>query len=126
MTTRMECKAPALFAPSPHLSDRINHNIVQSEIDGGVYLHELPRGAVLEVETQDWICTLEYCGDNEAWVSGHPRFCPEPVRVYVAGSTWGGSMLKQFYIGRGMHLEFLHPTFERILTSPVNEIRQLH
>jgi len=124
MAIRTESPVPALFAPHPHLSDRINHNFVQSEIDGGVYLHQLARGAVLEIETQDWTCTLEYCGDSEAWVSGHPTFCPEPVRVYVAGSTWGGTMLKQFYIGRGMHLEFMHPTYQRILTSLIAEIRQ--
>jgi hypothetical protein len=45
--------------------------------------------------------------------------------VYLAGSTWGGSMLKQSFIGRGMHLEFLHPVFQRILTSPIVEIREL-
>ena len=124
MTTRTESPVPALFAPHPHLSDRINHNIVQSEIEGGVHLRDLPPGAVLEIETQDWTCILEYCGGYEAWVSGHPRFCPEPVRVYIAGSTWGGSMLKQYYIGRGMHLEFLHPAYQRILTSLVIEIRE--
>jgi hypothetical protein len=124
MPTRTDTLVPALFAPHPHLSDRINHNLVQSEIEGGVHLHDLLPGTVLEIETKDWTCTLEYCGAYEAWVSGHPRFCPEPVRVYVAGSTWGGSMLKQFYIGRGMHLEFLHPTYERILTSPIVEIRE--
>ena len=124
--TRTESCAPKLFAPHPHWSDRVNHNMVQSEIEGGVSLHDLARGAVLEIETMDWICKLVYCGDYEAWVSGHPKFCPEPVRVYVAGSTWGGSMLKQFFIGRGMHVEFLHPVHQRILTSPVREIREIN
>jgi hypothetical protein len=32
-------------------------------------------------------------------------------------------MLKQYFIGRGMHLEFLHPRFQRILTAPILEIR---
>ena len=99
--------------------------MIQSEIDGGVYLQDLARGAVLEIETMDWTCTLVYCGDSEACVSGHPRFCPEPVRVFVAGSTWGGSMLKQFFIGRGMHLEFMHPEYKRVLTSPIIEIREI-
>ena len=123
--TRTELETPDLFAVHPNWGDRVNHNIIQSEIDGGVYLRDLPCGAVLEIETMDWICRLEYCGDFEAKVSGHPKFCPEPVQVYVAGSTWGGSMLKQFYIGRGMHLEFLHPSYRRIVTSPVTDIRAL-
>jgi len=124
MATPADSPALTPFAPNPHWSDRVNRNIIQSEIEGGVYLRDLPRGAVLEIETQDWTCTLEYCGDNEARVSGHPKFCPEPVRVSVAGSTWGGSMLKQFYIGRGMQLEFTHPVHERILTSRIVEIRE--
>jgi hypothetical protein len=107
------------------LSDLVNRNVIRSEIEGGVYLQDLPRGGVLEIKTMDWTCRLEYAGEYEGWVSGHPKFCPEPVRVYVAGSTWGGSMLKQYFIGRGMHLEFLHPVHKRILTSPVIEIREL-
>jgi hypothetical protein len=125
MVTRAGTLSPKLYAPNPHWSDRVNCNIIRSEIEGGVHLRDLLRGAVLEIETQDWICTLEYCGDNEAWVSGHPEFCPEPVRVYVAGSTWGGSMIKQFYIGRGMYLEFLHPVYQRILTSLIVDIREV-
>jgi hypothetical protein len=115
---------PTLFSPLPHWSERVNANIVQSEIEGGVHLRDLLPGTVLEIETVDWICTLTYCGENEAWVSGHPQICPEPLRVLVAGSTWGGSMLKQYYIGRGMHLELLQPAHRTILTAPILEIRE--
>ena len=123
--THTETSVPDLFTAHPHWSDRVNDNIIRSEIEGGVYLRDLPRGAVLEIQTMDWLCRFEYCGEYEALVSGHPQFCPEPVQVYVAGSTWGGSMLKQFFIGRGMHLEFLHPAHQRVLTSPVLEIREI-
>ena len=123
--TRAELETPTLFAVHPHWSDRVNHNMIQSEIDGGVYLRDLPCGIVLEIETMDWICKLEYCGGYEAKVSGHPKYCPEPVQVYVSGSTWGGSMLKQFFIGRGMHLEFLHPVHQTVLTSPIIDIREV-
>lgn len=121
--TRAE--APTLYSPLPYWSDQVNANIVKSEIEGGVYLRNLLPGTVLEIETMDWVCTLTYCGENEAWVSGHPEICPEPVRVFVAGSTWGGSMLKQYFIGRGMHLELLQPARRRILTAPILEIREL-
>jgi hypothetical protein len=123
--TRMDPTVSEPFSPNPHWSDQVNRNIIRSEIEGGVYLRDLLRGAVLEIETMDWVCTLVYCGDNEALVSGHPKFCPEPVQVYVAGSTWGGSMIKQFFIGRGMYLELLHPVYQRILTSAVVEIREI-
>jgi hypothetical protein len=47
------------------------------------------------------------------------------VQVAIAGSTWGGSMLKQRYIGRGMHLEFCHPEYQTpIVTSRIEEISE--
>ncbi len=111
--------------PHPNLSDRVNHNIVQSEIEGGVYLGDLPRESTLEVETQNRSYTIVHCGKGEALISGNPEFCPEPVRVKIEGSNWGGSMLKPSYVGRGMHLEFRHPSYERpIITSRILEIRQ--
>jgi hypothetical protein len=113
------------FTAHQNWSEQVNHNIIRSEIEGGVYLRDLARGAVLEIETMDWTCRLIYCGQDQAWVSGHPKFCPEPVQVHIAGSTWGGSMLKQFFIGRGMHLELLHPAHGRILTSPIVEISEV-
>jgi hypothetical protein len=131
ISQRMTCLKPSLdapavpdlFTPHPNLSDEINRNIVESEIEGGVHLNRLLPGEVLEIETRDWICRLEYRGDHRASISGHPRFCPEPVEVDVCGSTWGGSLLKQHFIGRGMHLEVIHPLYQRILTSRIVEIR---
>ncbi len=57
-------------------------------------------------------------------LSGHPQFCPQPVLVRIQGSTWGGSMLKAEFIGRGMRLEFRHPSFQTVVTSRIVEIRE--
>ena len=115
--------APELQPPSPHLSDGVNHRILQSEIEGGVHLRNVLPGTVLEVRTQNRAYTIRYQGDNQALISGHPVFCPEPVLVSIHGSTWGGSMLKVRYIGRGMRLEFHHPAYSApIITSPIQEI----
>ena len=113
-----------LFAPHPNLSDQINHNIVQSEIEGGVYLRDLAHESTLEVQTQNRSYTIVNRGHGHALISGHPEFCPEPVLVRIEGSNWGGSMLKTNFIGRGMHLEFRHPEYENpIITSRIVEIR---
>jgi len=114
---------PHLFEPSPHLGDAVNRQIVQSEIEGGVHLHDVAPGTVLEVETQNRAYTIIYRGMGRAMISGHPVFCPEPVEVTIHGSTWGGSMLKTRYIGRGMRLEFAHPDFEPITTSVILNVR---
>jgi hypothetical protein len=111
--------------PHPNLSDQVNHNIIESEIEGGVYLWDLPRESTLEVETQNRSYTIVLFESGTALISGHPQYCPEPVLVKIEGSNWGGSMLKPSYVGRGMHLEFRHPEYEQpIITSRILEIRQ--
>lgn len=112
------------FAPHPNLSDEINSNVVQSELEGGVHLRDLRPGAVLEVRTIRRHYILVNQGDGEVLISGHPQYCPEPVRVRIHGSTWGGSMLKEQFIGRGMHLEFRHPGYLRITTSRILDVRE--
>ena len=115
---------PRYFVPNPHLCDAINEHIVQSEIEGGVHLRDVVPGTVLEVLTQNRSYTIEYQGSGQALISGHPVFCPQPVLVNIHGSTWGGSMLKERYIGRGMCLEFAPPTNPAITTSVIVEVRE--
>ena len=115
--------APKIFMPHPNLSDEVNRNIAQSEIEGGVCLDHLPDGKVLEVETQNRWYTIVVGAGGKDMIWGHPQYCPEPVAVSIEGSTWGGSMLKVRFVGRGMHLEFQHPTYHRIVTSRIVEIR---
>jgi hypothetical protein len=113
-----------MFSPHPNLADAVNRGIIQSEIEGGVFLDDLPPSTVLEIQTMHHCYTAVLLGGSEALLSGHPEFCPKPVQVAIAGSTWGGSMLKLQYVGRGMHLEFRHPEYSTpIITSPIQEIR---
>jgi hypothetical protein len=115
-----------MFRPHQNLSDEINRNIIQSEIEGGVYLRDLPELSKLEVATRNRAYTLILERDGTAWISGHPEFCPEPVLCRISGSNWGGSMIKTAYLGRGMHMEFRHPSYKGpIVTSAIVEIRVL-
>jgi hypothetical protein len=111
--------------PHRNLSDQINSRLIQSEIEGGVYLEDLAPGDVIEVETRNHAYKLVNHGAGHALISGHPEFCPHPVLVRVEGSNWGGSLLKVSFIGRGMCLEFRHPQYHTITTSPIVDIRQL-
>ena len=115
----------SLALPHRNLSDRINSNIIQSEIEGGVHMGDLEPGDVLVVETRNHSYRLVNHGQGRALISGHPEFCPDPVLVTVEGSNWGGSLLKSSFIGRGMCLEFRHPLFQTITTSPIVEIQQV-
>ena len=81
-----------------------NHRaVVQSDIEGGVYLRDLPAGAKLEVQTENRSYTIVQQATGQL-ISGHPEFCPEPTLVKITGSTWGGSMLREAFIGRGMRM----------------------
>ena len=88
-----------LFEANPHFSDAVNGNIIRSEIEGGVYLKDLPPGSALSIETSSRVYEMVVLSDGAALLSGHPEFCPEPTEVRIQGSTWGGSMLKANFVG---------------------------
>ncbi len=114
---------PDLFIPHPGLSDEINHNIIQSEIEGGVFLDSLSEGTTLELQTENRRYRILVRDRGHVLISGHPQFCPRPLRAYIHGSTWGGSMLKVGFIGRGMRLEFVPVNGRVITTSRIVDIR---
>ena len=113
---------PRPFVPHPGLSDEINSNIIQSEIEGGVYLDALPEGATLELQTQNRRYRVLNQGRGQVLISGHPEFCPHPRQATINGSTWGGSMIKLGFIGRGMHLEFAPADGGVITTSRIVDV----
>jgi hypothetical protein len=115
---------PVPFTAHPNLGSEINQNILRSELDGGVFLDDLQPGATLEVQTKNRLYLLQNCDQGQMLISGHPEHCPEPVLVKVYGSTWGHSMLKLRYIGRGMRLEYRHPTRGLIRTSRILDVRE--
>ena len=120
----MRMAALPIPIPPANIAPRLRACIVESEILGGVRLGDLAAGAELELITENRLYRLRYLGAGEAWISGHPTFCPAPVLVHIHGSTWGGAMLKSSFIGRGMHLEFQDPDHRIITTSRILEIRE--
>jgi hypothetical protein len=114
-----------LAVPHRNLSDEVNRSIVQSEIEGGVYLSDLAPGMRLEFETEHHRYSVVNLGHGRVSICGHPEFCPTPVEVTLCGSNWGGSLLKSGFLGRGMRLEFRHPSRDLITTSRIREIRQI-
>lgn len=128
-----------MFEGHPNLSREINGKIAESEVLGGVWVHPhpdyvceeikaqpvLPCGAVLKIQTRNTLYTLEKRGEREFYIQGHPKYCPEPTRCYIAGSSWGGSMMKAGFIGRGMVLEFSTDAFASLHTSTIQEITEV-
>jgi hypothetical protein len=114
-----------IFMPHPNFDNAINRAICQSEIEGGVALNDLALHAIVEVQTRHNLYRIENLGEGRVMISGHPEICPEPVQVQLHGSTWGTPMIKVGFIGRGMGLEFQHPTRGLVRTSRIQDIREL-
>jgi len=113
-----------MFNAHPNLADDVNRGIIQSEIEGGVFLNDLPPLPFSRSRPCITATPRPAGRQRSASSPANPEFCPHPVQVAIAGSTWGGSMLKLQYVGRGMHLEFRHPKYPTpIITSPIQEIR---
>lgn len=93
--------------------------------DDGVFLSDIEHGTTLLVVTESRTYALVALGNREALISGHPEHCPSPVRVRVQGSTWGGSLLRMDFIGKGMHLEYWHPVHKCVTTSQIVDVRVL-
>jgi hypothetical protein len=114
-----------LFRPHRSLADEVNRNLVRSEIEGGVRVDDLPPGSLLRVTTQNTCYRILILFGTLALITGHPLFCPRPVLITIRGSTWGGTMLKMNFLGRGMRLEFQHPDYNTpIVTSPIQDIEE--
>ena len=112
----------------PNLTPEINNAIRESELMGGVFIKDLPVGKTLKVRTQNTVYFIDRVseGPEGLTVQGHPRYCPEPVKAYILGSNFGGSMLKIGFVGRGMYMEF--STENRrgtIVTSQIQEVEEV-
>lgn len=111
------------FKPNPEEKSAIQDFLVESELQGGVRLTELPVNHSLEIQTKNTTYLLEKRQDGY-YLSGSAQFCPTPTKFNVYGSGLGP--LRSGFIGRGLKLEGLlegdtHP----LVTSIIREIREI-
>ena len=123
MDTAIELSGPALWKVHPNFAGIVNRNIIQSEIEGGVHLREVASRTLLFIQTRNRTYTMVALGGSRALLSGHPEYCGEPTEVHINGSTWGASMIRSGFIGRGMFLEFHHPVHGIVRTTRILDIR---
>lgn len=88
---------------------------------GGVNLSQLELGTVIVASTKNSIYNIEVLGDGTVNVQGGKHF-PLKTKVHFNGSTWGSSLLKLNWIGKGMQMEFLS---NKLITStsPVQKVK---
>ena len=107
--------------PSPHLSPAINANLASLEDMKGVFLDQLPSDALgVHVRTRNSVYTLRHFEDGWKIKGGvvGARYVP----VQVAGSTFGGSMLRIKWLGVGMHMEFNVEGRRTLTTSQILDV----
>lgn len=110
--------------PHPNVHPSITRAMQESQIRGGVWLKDVPVGRTLHVKTRHTTYVLRH--RESGWtIEGHLRYCPTERPVTVTGCTYGGSVLKAGFVGRGMYMEFCTPEHpDPIGTSSIEEITE--
>ncbi len=88
------------FKPHPNLDDRLNDAIEKSEKDGGIDVSKLPKNAQIKIHTNDGTFTFSTVRPRKFELESDEG--ETKSKIYVVGSTWGGSMTKMGFIGVGM------------------------
>jgi len=83
----------------------------------------LARGSVIDVETKSRHYRIECLGGNAISISGHPKYCPQPVSARLHGSVDKQGALEFGVIGRGMRLRFLLDERHPVTTTRVVRLR---
>ena len=80
-------------------------------------------GSLIDVETRSRHYRIEYLGGNSIRVSGHPEFCPRPVKASLQGSLAQDGSLEAGFIACGRRMIFLLDDVHPITTSRVTHVR---
>jgi len=97
--------------------------VLETSRSEGVSLHALSPLTTILVRTRNSVyrIILLQGSDSRVLIQGGPFF-PDPIEAHLAGSTFGGSLLKTAWIGVGLHME-IHSGPQCIVTSPICRIR---
>ena len=109
----------------PNLSRELNRKIEEATILGGAWIEKLPKCKALRVVTQNSTYIIRKDSAGYLWISGHYKYCPDPVQCNIHGSTFGGSVIRVGFIGRGMHLEVGMPDGRVMTTSSIREVEEI-
>ncbi len=108
------------------LSPQIAEFVRKTQMNNGFDLGELPKGTLLQIETQNdtfYILVLEPKEGKVALkVPDHPQL-QEPQVFYHQGATGGGSTVKFGWVGVGLHLRMNPGGGGLMTTSPVKSFK---
>jgi hypothetical protein len=98
------------------------------EVLEGVELKSLRPGSLIDVETKSRHYHIECLGGEAIRISGHPKYCPDPVPAHLQGSLDHDGALESGLIEPGMRMLVLlnddHPvTTSRVISVHVDPPR---
>jgi hypothetical protein len=99
----------------------VNAILGQARLCHPVRKSELNTGARVVVTTENSVYCIDVLEDATYSVRGgwFDRHSLSPVRIAIAGCTWGGSVIKNDIVAAcGLHLEFGN----RVVTSRIREV----
>ncbi len=99
-----------------------NLGSTQSGQTRGVFIESTPPGSVVEARTANSVYRLRHLGRGAAEISGHPKYCPTPVRVQLRGTQWLDRELPDCYLAPGMQVQFVDPSGRSVLTSKILQV----
>jgi hypothetical protein len=82
----------------------------------------LQSGSTIDVETTSRHYQIECLGGDTIRISGHPEYCPSPVRAHLEGSVDRAGYIERGRIECGRRLRFLLDDDHPITTSPVRSV----
>lgn len=104
-----------------NLGLEITSRIEEQKRLGGINTSCLDAGTRIEVETLNSVYKMELLGNGAIRVSGGEHLADNTVG-HFSGSTWGTSLLKQNWIGKGMRMEIVYGN-KVLSTSPVQRAK---
>ena len=99
----------------------VNAILEQGGVSRPVQKSELRPGDRVVVSTENSIYCISVLGDStySVWGGWFDRQGVSPVRLSIAGCTWGGSVIKNDIVAAcGLHLEFGN----RVVTSKIRSV----
>jgi len=89
------------------------------EVREGIELRSLRPGSLIDVETKSRHYHIECLGGEAIRISGHPKYCPDPVPAHLQGSLDKEGALEFGFIEPGMRMLVLLNDEHPVTTSRV-------
>src|SRR4029077_3061520 len=110
---------PSFFRPHRNLSDEVNSNIVQYEIEGGMNLQNLRPGSALQIHTRHTSYNVLVLFGSLAFISGHRSIARVPSWLRSAAQHGAVPCSRSVLSVEECAWNSITLTIKLIVTSPI-------